>query len=314
LISVDLKFDEFKIEILNHIDEMINDENIFDFINFSVPINSKTSLGEFILLILKKFYSNNDNLMNLEKIDEKNSKFLLERSKNNYDFLTPKRLDFEKVLNEIVCMCYNHPLYSDFIIKSSSKTFHVHKNVLSNYDFFKNKFKMIETNDFIEMNEKSPELIDLFLKLLYNHTIEIPKNINDIIDLFDLIYKNELEVDYLNILRKLESFISMENFSNLFNICFEYQSLNYKQKEINDFWIEFYQKLINFIKKEMNNDLLLDLLFESKKEIKENLIKNENEKNQLKREIFQLNQNLIKNQNEINELKNQFKEFIKFKN
>jgi hypothetical protein len=137
LLSIELVFEELKIEILHLVNEMINDQNIYQFINLSVPqVLKGVSLGDFILIILKKKTSIK---FDSKKVDSGNLRYILEqRTIKKIDFVIPERnSDFQKKLNELVSFSYFDSSNSDFIIKSNSKEFHVHKNVMSNLSFLK---------------------------------------------------------------------------------------------------------------------------------------------------------------------------------
>jgi hypothetical protein len=262
LLSLELNFVEFKIEILNHVSSQLNEENIFQYILLS--FDKKDDLGDFMVLILSKFYSNENNWTSEKINDITLFRYLFQRSKEPkiLEFVVPKRLNFEKTLNDMVRESFNDSTHSDFIIKSKSIEFHVHKNILSNYIFFANLFNSNETNSY-EMDTISSAIgVNHILHLFYNYSIEIPTNFNEIINIFDFLMMNGLETDSISILKKLEMFINIRNLSSLFKIYFDHKNTN--NNEIKEYWEYFYELLLNYIKIEKNIDIYLELLLNVK--------------------------------------------------
>jgi hypothetical protein len=261
LLSIELKFEEFKREIINHVNEIINDDNVFEFTKYSLLY--KDTLGDLLLIILKKFFSKKD-FWSID-LDDENFKFLFKMSQFKYNEIRlPIRLNFDRKLKEIVMECFNDPDVSDFQIKSNTKIFFVNKNVLNNYSFF----QAMENEKDHEIKKPS-EIVETFLKLLYNNyyinffSFEIPKNHNDIIHLFDLLFEYKLEKDSIEILKKLEKFILPENLDSLFSLFIHYEKLKLNQ-EIHDLWNQFYQKMIDLVTSEKNIDLILPLVIKFK--------------------------------------------------
>jgi hypothetical protein len=58
MLSILLNFNEIKIEIMNHINEIIDDINIFDFVISSFKVNLADDL---LVIILLKFFSKKSN-------------------------------------------------------------------------------------------------------------------------------------------------------------------------------------------------------------------------------------------------------------
>jgi hypothetical protein len=77
MLSILLNFIEFKTEIMNHINEIIDDINIFDFFISSFKVNLDDDL---LFIILLKFFSKKSNLQDERILDNRDlSKYLLEK-------------------------------------------------------------------------------------------------------------------------------------------------------------------------------------------------------------------------------------------
>jgi hypothetical protein len=262
MLSILLNFIEFKTEIMNHINEIIDDINIFDFFISSFKVNLDDDL---LFIILLKFFSKKSNLQDERILDNRDlSKYLLEKmiEFENVEKVKkvqiPARLDFQPF--KFVELYFNDKTGSDFTIISNSTEFYCHKSILSNYNYFKTLFNSNYENNIYEINHISPEVMSLIIKLLYNGTVKVPENINLLEEMFDFFNMIELDmIDILHLLNKLNTYKSPQNVSFLFNVYFKHSKIEYK-KEINEFWITFYDSLLKFIKKEKNFEIFFELL------------------------------------------------------
>jgi hypothetical protein len=259
MLSISFNFNEFKIEIINHINEIIDDINIFDFVISSFKVKLT---GDLLVIILSKFFSNILNLQNDRIFENRDlSKYLLGKMieiEKIEKVQIPVRLDFQ--ISKIVELYFNDKIGCDFTIVSNSIEFHCHKSILSNYNYFKTLFNSNNEKDIYEINHISPEAMSLIIKLLYNGTIKVPENINLLEEMFYFFNMIELDmIDILHLLNKFNNYKTPQNVSFLFNVYFKHSKINYK-KEINEFWISFYDSLLIFIQNEKNIEIYFELL------------------------------------------------------
>jgi hypothetical protein len=169
MLSISLNFNEFKIEIMNHINEIIDDINIIDFAISSFKVKLT---GDLLFIILLKFFSKRSNSLDDRIFDNRDlSKYLLSKmnefEKENIEKVQiPERLDFQPF--KFVESYFNDKTGSDFTIISNSTEFYCHKSILSNYNYFKTLFDSNFQNDIYEKNDISSDAMFLIIKLLYN--------------------------------------------------------------------------------------------------------------------------------------------------
>jgi hypothetical protein len=259
MLSISLNFNELKNEIINHINEIIDDSNVFDFVITYFKVKLTDDLLDIIFL---KFFSNKSNLQDDRIFDNRDlSKYLIGKM-NEIEKIEkvqiPARLDFQPF--KFVESYFNDKTESDFTIISNSTEFYCHKSILSNYNYFKTLFDSNFQNDIYEKNDISSDAMFLIIKVLYNGTINVPENINLLEEMFDFFNMIELDMtDILLLLKKFNSFKNPQNISFLFNLYFKHSKIDYK-KEINDFWKSFYDLLLNYIKNEKKIEIYFDIL------------------------------------------------------